>query len=66
LSEFGLKRIQTAVDKGYLKQTALLIPYSNLSTMWGKLDEPEKADKYYEAAARIQQMVDDSSSTIQR
>jgi len=66
LSELGLKRIQAAVDKGYLEMTALLIPYSNLSMMWSKLDEPDKANEYNRAAARIQQAVGDNNSTIRK
>ena len=66
LSELGLKKIQTAVDRGYLEMTALLIPYSNLSMMWSKLDEPDKANEYYRAAARIQQSVVENSSTIRK
>lgn len=66
LSELGLKKIQTAVDKGYLEVTALLIPYTNLSTMWNKLDEQDKANEYYRAATKIQQTVVESSSTIRK
>ncbi len=66
LSELGLKKIKAAVDHGYLEMTALLIPYSNLSTMWSKLDEPDKADKYYQSAAKIQQAIVENSSSIRK
>ena len=66
LSELGLEKIQAAVDRGYLEVTALLIPYSNLSTMWNKLDEPDKANEFYRAAARIQQSVVENNSTIRK
>ena len=66
LSELGLKKIKAAVDKGYLEMTALLIPYSNLSTMWSKLDDHEKADKYYQSAAKIQQAIVENSSSVRK
>ena len=57
LSELGLKKIRAAVDDGALEQTSLLIPYSNLSTMWSKLDVPDKAERYHKLAVKIRESV---------
>ncbi|MGL6195746.1 MAG: tetratricopeptide repeat protein, partial [Thermoguttaceae bacterium] len=63
LSELGLKRIRAAVDKKYLEASALLIPYSNLSTMYTKLDEVDKAAKYQQQAVKIREALLDSGAT---
>ena len=62
LSELGLKKIRAAVDSGDLEQTSLLIPYSNLSTMWGKLDVPDKSERYHKLAVKIRESMANSTA----
>lgn len=62
-SEEGLKMIKSVVDRGLFDPSALIVPYSNLSTMWSKMDEPEKAEEYYHLAAKIREARTEAGST---
>ncbi len=55
LSELGLAKIKAAVDRKHLESISLLIPYSNLATMYEKLDDSEKAAQYTRLAARVKE-----------
>ncbi len=66
LSELGLTKIKAAVDRKHLESISLLIPYSNLATMYEKLDDSEKAAQYTRLAARVKESLAVGDSTQPR
>ncbi|MGL6227400.1 MAG: CDC27 family protein [Thermoguttaceae bacterium] len=61
LSEEGLVKIQQAVDQGLLDSRKLLAPCMNLETMYGKLDQKDKAAIYTQKAALLRESLSAAS-----
>lgn len=66
LSEEGLGKIQQAVDQGLLDSRKLLAPYMNLETMYGKLDQKDKAAIYAQKAALLRESLSATSPNQRR
>lgn len=55
LSEEGLKLIEESIELGHADAKLLYTPYSNLSEMYSKLDQPDKAEHFAREAAKIRE-----------
>lgn len=53
LTERGLRQIEKGVKTGSIAANALIIPYSNLSTMYDRLSRKNEARKYLEMAREL-------------
>lgn len=66
ISTYGITKLEEAVDDGYLDKQSLVSPYTNLATMFRKLEQHSEADEYQVKARRINQTASKNSNSSQK